>query len=345
MVAHGSRALAEATTLRVGGPADAWIHVTTAEQLVAEVRERDRRGEPLLLLGGGSNVVVDDAGFPGTVVEIACRGVQERAASADVLVTAAAGESWDALVTEAVRRGWAGIESLAGIPGSAGATPIQNVGAYGHELADVVETVHAWDRSTGEAVHLSARECGFGYRTSRFKEEPNRWVVLEVTLRLRPADDGVVRYDEVARALGVPTGTSAPLARVRDTVLGLRTAKGMVLDPGDHDTWSVGSFFTNPIVSDDVLAALPEECPRYPAGDRWKVSAAWLIDASGVGRGFALEDAARAAVSSKHSLALTNRGGASTADVLALARAVRASVADRFGVTLVPEPTLVGCRL
>jgi UDP-N-acetylmuramate dehydrogenase len=340
----GSPTLASRTTLRVGGPAARWVAATTPDELIRTVRACDEKGEPVLLLGGGSNVVVADEGFPGTVIEVALRGIQERDGGDSVLLTVAAGEPWDDLVAHTVRRMLHGIESLSGIPGSTGATPIQNVGAYGQELADVIADVHAWDRATASEVYLTPAECGFGYRTSRFKAEPDRWVILDLTLRLRHGD-GVVRYGEVASFLGVEVGAHAPVARLRETVLALRSAKGMVLDQADHDTWSVGSFFTNPVVGDDVLVTLPGECPRYAAPGGTKVSAAWLIEAAGAGRGFALGEPPRATVSSKHSLALTNRGTATTADILDLARAVRASVHDRFGIELVPEPTLVGCRL
>jgi len=314
--------------------------------LVAAVRRADATGTPALLVGGGSNLVVGDDGYPGTVVVVRTRGVStESDTCGGAWVTVAAGEPWDDVVARAVAEEWAGVEALSGIPGSAGATPVQNVGAYGQEVADVVARVRTFDRAAGVQRTFMAADCGFGYRTSRFKADPWRHIVLDVSfqLRLSPTSEPV-RYAELAHALGVDVGARAPLAEVRAAVLALRRAKGMVLDDADHDTWSVGSFFTNPVLDDAGAAALPADAPRYPAPEgRVKTSAAWLIERSGVGRGHSL--GSPAAVSTKHSLALTNRGGASAADVLALAAEVRDRVRDRFGITLEPEPTLVGCAL
>jgi UDP-N-acetylmuramate dehydrogenase len=259
-------------------------------------------------------------------------------------VTVAAGEPWDDVVARAVAEDWSGVEALSGIPGSTGATPVQNVGAYGQEVGATLARVRTLDRTTGELRTFAAADCGLGYRTSRFKAEAGRWLVLDVSLQLRlSATSEPVRYAELARTLGVEVGDRAPLGDVREAVLGLRRGKGMVLDADDHDTWSVGSFFTNPVLDPLAAAALPADAPRFPQPDgRVKTSAAWLIEHAGVARGRSLGGAA---VSSKHTLALTNRGGATAADVVALAREVRGQVHAAYAVVLEPEPTLVGCEL
>ncbi|WP_182525677.1 UDP-N-acetylmuramate dehydrogenase [Nocardioides dongkuii] len=339
--------LADHTTLRLGGPAGRWVRATTEADLVEAVAAADAAGEDVLVLGGGSNLVVADAGFPGTVVEVATRGVTTDLDGDDdptcggVLVTVAAGEGWDDLVALAVRRGWVGVEALSGIPGSVGATPIQNVGAYGQEVSQTIASVRVWDRRLRGVRTFAAADCGFGYRHSRFKADPGRHVVLAVTFQLRQGTLGEpVRYAELARTLGVETGARAPLADVRAAVLGLRRGKGMVLDADDPDTWSAGSFFTNPVVDPDVV---PEGAPAWPQPDgRVKTSAAWLIEHAGFHRG---HGAGPATLSTKHTLALTNRGAARTEDLLALAREVRDGVEGRFGIRLVNEPVLVGCAL
>jgi len=332
--------LASLTTLRLGGPARRLVTAETAEEIVAAVRDDE---EPLLLIAGGSNLVLPDAGWPGTVVRIATRGVEV----AGGRVVAQAGENWEALVARCVKGRLAGVECLSGIPGSVGATPIQNVGAYGQEIAEVVARVRVYDRERDEVVDLGPRECGFGYRTSAFKGAPGGRVVLEVELALREEEAAdPVRYAELAHALGVAIGERAPLDDVRAAVLALRRAKGMVLDPCDADTVSAGSFFTNPVLNEEEFAALRERVteapPAFPgAGGHVKTSAAWLIERAGFDRGYG---DGRARVSSKHTLALTNRGG-TTAELLALAREIRDGVREAFGVTLEPEPTLVGERL
>jgi len=335
--------LADLTTLRVGGPAREVVIAEDEATLLDAVRRADGSGTPALLVGGGSNLVVPDTGYPGTVVLVRTRGIATEAdACGGAWLTVAAGEPWDDVVARAVAEEWAGVEALSGIPGSTGATPVQNVGAYGQELADVVARVRTFDRVEGVQRTFMAADCGFGYRTSRFKAEPWRYVVLDVALQLRlsPTSEPI-RYAELARRLGTEVGSRAPLAEVRAAVLGLRRAKGMVLDAADHDTWSVGSFFTNPVLDPATAATLPDTAPRYPGPDgRVKTSAAWLIEHAGVRRGHSLGTAA--AVSSKHTLALTNRGGASAADVLALAVDVRGRVEAAFGIVLEPEPTLVG---
>jgi UDP-N-acetylmuramate dehydrogenase len=337
--------LARHTTLRLGGPAAHYVEATTEAELVEAVRAADEAGEPVLVLAGGSNLVVADEGFPGTVVKIATRGVdvdQDDCSGATVRV--AAGEVWDTLVARAVGEGWVGIEALSGIPGSVGATPIQNVGAYGQEVSQTIASVRCWDRQEAAVLTVAAADCGFGYRTSRFKREPGRFVVLSVTFQLRLGDLGApVRYAELARTLGVEPGERVPLERVREAVLGLRGGKGMVLDAEDHDTWSAGSFFTNPVLAPEQAARLPATAPRWEQPDgSVKTSAAWLIDNAGFGKGYGNE---RVSLSTKHTLALTNRGGAATDDLLALAREIRSGVEARFGVRLENEPVLVGCSL
>jgi UDP-N-acetylmuramate dehydrogenase len=337
--------LAELTTLRLGGPARSVIDATSEEQLVDAVRVADEAGDPVLLVAGGSNLVVADKGFDGTVIRVLTEGVRVDAdACSGAMVTVAAGESWDDLVVRAVAEGWAGIEALSGIPGSTGATPIQNVGAYGQEVAQTIATVRAYDRFERKIRTMHAVDCGFGYRTSRFKAAPQRHVVLSVAYQFPLGDLGTpVAYAELARTLGVEVGERVPAKDVREAVLALRRGKGMVLDAADHDTWSAGSFFTNPLLDPAQAATLPPEAPRYSQPDGTiKTSAAWLIERAGFTKGYG-SGAAR--VSDKHTLALTNRGGATTADLLALAREIRDGVTAKFGITLVNEPVLVGCDL
>ncbi|MGN6577018.1 MAG: UDP-N-acetylmuramate dehydrogenase [Nocardioides sp.] len=337
--------LADLTTLRLGGPARTLVEATTTEELVAAVRDADAAGDPVLLVAGGSNLVVADEGFAGTVVRIATRGVRvEEDTCGGAVVTVAAGETWDDLVSQAVRNGWIGVEALSGIPGSVGATPVQNVGAYGQEVAQTIASVRCWDRREGAVRTFFAADCGFGYRTSRFKRVPARYLVLEVTFQLRLGDLGApVKYAELARALGVEPGERAPAAAVREAVLGLRRGKGMVLDADDHDTWSAGSFFTNPVLTAEVAGGLPEGAPRWEQPDgSVKTSAAWLIEHAGFTKGYG---DGRVGLSTKHTLALTNRGGATTKELLALAAEIRAGVLATFGVLLENEPVLVGCSL
>ena len=345
------RRLADHTTLRLGGPAGAWVTARTADELTGAVAAADAAGEPALVLGGGSNLVVADEGFPGTVVEVATRGVSADHDSDDptcggVMVTVAAGESWDDLVATAVERGWVGVEALSGIPGRVGATPIQNVGAYGQEVAQTIAQVRVWDRVLRGYRTFANADCRFGYRTSRFKADRldawgGRHVVVEVTFQLRVGTlSAPIGYAELARTLGVEVGQRAPLADVREAVLALRRGKGMVLEPGDHDTWSAGSFFTNPVVEPDRV---PAGAPAYPQPDGTvKTSAAWLIEHAGFAKG---HGTGPARLSTKHTLALTNRGDATTADLLALAREIRDGVDKAFGIRLENEPVLLGVEL
>ena len=334
--------LASLTTLRLGGPARRLVVATTEAEVIDTVRAADADGEPLLILGGGSNLVVADAGFDGTVLQVATTGVAEGAAGEHSLQVQA-GVDWDHLVSLTVEQGYAGLEALSGIPGRTGAAPIQNVGAYGQEVAQTLVEVRALDRATGDVVTLTSADCAFGYRNSVFKRT-GRYVVLAVTFGLEHSHLGApIRYAELARTLGVETGDRAPAADVRAAVLDLRRSKGMVLDPADHDTWSAGSFFTNPLLGQEQAETLPEDAPRWPTDDgRVKTSAAWLIEHAGFAKG---HGDGPAQVSGKHTLALTNRGTATTTDLLDLARKIRAGVHARFGVTLVPEPVLVGVDL
>ncbi|MGW4497319.1 UDP-N-acetylmuramate dehydrogenase [Micromonospora sp. NPDC004336] len=344
--------LARYTTLRLGGPAGRVVAGTDADEIVRAMREAGDRDEPVLVLAGGSNVVIGDAGFPGTVVLVRSRGLRVVAEDAEtVTVRVEAGEPWDDLVAATVANGWSGLECLSGVPGSTGATPIQNVGAYGQEVAETITGVQVHDRVDGTVGRIAAADCGFAYRSSIFKYS-DRWVVLSVDFRLtRSPLSGPVRYAELARALGVEVGGRVPLAEARATVLRLRAGKGMVLDAADPDTRSVGSFFTNPVLDAAAYELLREraaelgEPPSWPCpGDMVKVSAAWLIDKAGFGKGHPGPEGT--AISSKHTLALTNRGGtASTAALVELAREIRDGVHRRFGVTLHPEPVLINCTL
>jgi UDP-N-acetylmuramate dehydrogenase len=401
-------ALSEFTTIRLGGPARRFVPAATDEEIIAEVRAADERAEPLLVLGGGSNLVISDDGFPGTVIHVATQGIRrENCSPADagrdgaapagegadvgvrdgsrpsrgrVTVTVAAGEDWDTVVASCVAEGLAGLECLSGIPGLAGATPIQNVGAYGQEVAETITLVQAYDRARGEVVELAGRDCGFGYRTSAFKrsagrvtargglgEYTGRFVVLNVVfgLDLHPLSRPV-GYRELAQRLGVAEGEQAPLGEVRAAVLALRRGKGMVLDPGDPDSRSAGSFFVNPVLDAGQFAALQAAAtarcgpdvriPRYPADPgHVKVSAAWLIEQAGFRKGYRAKEGSSegapdpglpgARISAKHTLALVNPGGASTVSLLSLAREVRDGVRDIFGVELANEPVLVGNSL
>jgi UDP-N-acetylmuramate dehydrogenase len=338
--------LAPFTTLEVGGPARYLVEAADEATVVAAVVWAHRRGAALRVLGGGSNLVVADAGVDGLVLRIGLRGITTRADGDAVLVTAAAGEPWDDLVAHTVARGWAGLECLSGIPGLVGATPIQNVGAYGQEVAETVTAVRAFDRAAGRAVTLAPGACGFGYRDSAFKRDPAaRHVILAVTYRLRPGGAPVVRYAELANHLAA-RGLAAPtLDDVRASVLAIRRAKSMVLEAGDPNRRSCGSFFLNPVLRADEAAAVAARAgdgpmPRWPApGGAVKLSAAWLIQRAGFQPGLT---AGPVGLSTRHALAVVAHAGARAADVVAFARRLRDGVLDRFGVPLQPEPTLWG---
>jgi len=339
------------TTLRLGGPARRLVVAESDDEVISVVRAADAASEPLLVLGGGSNLVVADDGFDGTVLQIATRGVAT-APDGDVPAHALqveAGVDWDHVVALAVHEGYAGIEALSGIPGLVGAAPIQNIGAYGQDLSQTVAWVRVLDRTTGDVVVLDNAACRFSYRHSVFKGTSyrggGRYVVLAVALALEHSRIGrPVRYAELARRLGVAVGEQVPAADVREAVLDLRRGKGMVLDAADHDTWSAGSFFTNPVLpAEDAARLLSEDAPRWPEADgRVKTSAAWLIERAGYGKGYG---SGAVQLSGKHPLALTNRGGATTEQLLVLAREVRDGVRARCGVELVNEPVLVGVSL
>jgi UDP-N-acetylmuramate dehydrogenase len=331
--------LARYSTLHLGGPARRLLTCVDEGEIVDAVRAADAAREPLLVLGGGSNVVLPDAGWPGTVVRIASRGVEFLpGADGRVTVRAQAGEDWDSLVALTVTEGLAGFEALSGIPGLAGGTPVQNVGAYGADVSQTVTAVRVLDRVDGRVVDLPAAACGFAYRNSRFKHT-DRYVVLRVDYALPESPiSAPVRYAELARALGGQVGSPAPGAEVRAQVLRLRRGKGMVYDAADLDSHSVGSFFLNPVVDAAVAAALGD-APSWPEPDgRVKLSAAWLIEHAGFGKGYG-DGPER--LSTKHTLALTHRGGGSAAGLLRLAATVTAGVRERFGVELVPEPRIV----
>jgi UDP-N-acetylmuramate dehydrogenase len=329
--------LADLTTLRLGGPARRVVDAGTSDELVEAMTTAD---EPVLLVGGGSNLVAADDGWPGLVVRVKTHGIEVRTDGGALHVTVAAGETWDDFVALTVAEGWSGLAAMSGVPGLAGATPVQNVGAYGSEVADSIVKLRVFDRESGEVSDWSPAQCGFGFRTSAFKHT-HRYVVLAVTFALRRSPDSVpVRYLELARRLGIEPGDTAPSTQVRDVVLDLRRSKGMVLDADDHDTWSVGSFFVNPFVDASMA---PADCPQWTVNDRVKLSAAWLIENAGFHRGYGLPG--RVAVSTKHALALTNRGGATTAELLDLAREIRDGVEAKFGVRLEPEGHLVGVDL
>lgn len=335
--------LASLTTLRVGPVSRRVITCATTDQIVTTLRTLDRAAGPVLVLGGGSNVVVADDLADLTVVRLASSAVTVD----PPVLRAEAGADWDTVVSTAVDAGLGGLECLSGIPGSVGATPVQNVGAYGAEVADWMTRVRVLDRRTGQLRWVEAAELGFGYRHSILKGSADA-TVLEVEFSLDPdGSSAPLRYAEIAAALDVPVGKRTDPARVRAAVLGLRAAKGMVLDAADHDTWSVGSFFTNPVVAAEQFDRIRRDCagavPHYPAADGVKLAAGWLVERSGFEKGFPGHGPCR--LSGKHALALTNRGGATTSDVLDLARTVRDGVRAAFGVSLVPEPVLVGCTL
>lgn len=334
------------TTMRVGGPTGELVTATDAEHLVELVREADSQGIPVLVLGGGSNLIVGDEGWPGRTVRIGSEGSE--LAGLDItgeLVTAEAGVDWDRLVQVTLEQGLAGLETMSGIPGLTGATPVQNVGAFGTETSDVLESVTVYDRETKSVDDWPAARCGFGsHRSSAFKRS-DRWIILRVRFRLvRTTESRPVRYAELAGKLGVEIGETAAAADVRQAVLESRRSRGSLLDPADHDTWTVGSFFLNPVVAEVPAAAAG--APQFADPKGVKIPAAWLIQHAGFPPGYGAEfGAGRVTLSTKHALAVSNRGGASTAEVMAFAGHVQAGVRDRFGLELQPECHLINCHL
>lgn len=346
--------LAPLTTMRIGPVARRLVTCASTEQVVAVVRQLDSEAHsgnagPPLVFAGGSNLVIADTLTGLTAVQLANNGI----AIDGNLVRAEAGAVWDDVVVAAIERGLGGLECLSGIPGSAGATPVQNVGAYGAEVSDTITRVRVLDRRSGAVRWVPGGELGFGYRTSVFKqadglEIPS--VVLEVEFALDASGRSApLRYGELTAALNATSGERADPHAVREAVLALRARKGMVLDAADHDTWSVGSFFTNPVVAPEVYERLAgqinEPMPHYPAPDGVKLAAGWLVERAGFGKGYPDDERATCRLSTKHALALTNRGGAGAGDVITLARTIRDGVRDVFGITLKPEPVLLGCRL
>jgi UDP-N-acetylmuramate dehydrogenase len=336
------KSLSNYTTLHVGGPAQKLIRATTEAELISAIDEADSNNQPLLILGGGSNVLVGDQGFQGTVVLVETRGNSyEIDACSGGLLTVAAGEDWDQFVAFTIDKGLANLESLSGIPGTIGGAPIQNIGAYGHEVGEVIARLRTYDRTEKKVVTFTADQCEFSYRKSKFKKESPRYVVLDVTFHLRNGEMSLpVAYAELAKELGVEIGARAPITEVRDAVLKLRAQKGMLLG---QNIWSAGSFFTNPILSSTDAAKLPDDAPRWPqANGEVKTSAAWLMEHAGVTKGDQLHGAQ---ISPLHVLALTNSGNATANDLLELARSARAKVREKFGITLEPEVRLVGVEL
>jgi UDP-N-acetylmuramate dehydrogenase len=331
------------TSLRVGGPAKNFISVATEDEILAAI---EAAGDaPILILGGGSNVLISDQGFDGTVIHIANNQAQSEVdACSGATLTIGAGENWDEFVAATIARGFAGLETLSGIPGTVGAAPIQNIGAYGHEVAEFITRVRTYDRVAKAVKTFTNSECEFEYRNSIFKRTPGRYIILSVQFQIRRGEISTpITYAELAQKLGIEVGQKAPVVDVREAVLELRGAKGMLLDADDHDSWSAGSFFTNPIITAEVASSLPAGAPQWPLGDgRVKTSAAWLIENSGIVKGRSLGGAR---VSSKHVLALTNSGSATAEEIAQLAREVRASVLEKFGITLEPEVNLIGITL
>jgi UDP-N-acetylmuramate dehydrogenase len=331
------------TSLRVGGPAKSIVNVSTEAEIVAAIEAAG--DSPILIIGGGSNVLISDKGFEGTVIHIANNEAEaEVDACSGATLTIGAGENWDDFVATTISRGYAGLETLSGIPGTVGAAPIQNIGAYGHEVSEFITRVRTYDRQTKAIKTFTNAECEFEYRNSIFKRTPGRYIVLSVQFQIRTGEISTpITYAELAKKLGIAVGEKAPVIDTRKAVMELRAAKGMLLNPDDKDSWSAGSFFTNPIITNDVASQLPESAPRWPLADgRVKTSAAWLIEHSGIDKG---QSHGGARVSTKHVLALTNSGNATADDLVELAREIRASVQAKFGITLEPEVNLVGITL
>ncbi|CAN2220801.1 MurB UDP-N-acetylmuramate dehydrogenase [Candidatus Nanopelagicaceae bacterium] len=335
--------LRDYTSLRVGGPAKKFVEVGTETEIIAAI---EAAGDtPILIIGGGTNILVADTGFEGTVIRITSHSIQsEIDACSGATLTIGAGENWDEFVATTLERGFAGLETLSGIPGTVGAAPIQNIGAYGHEVSEFITRVRTYDRQAKGLKTFTNAECDFSYRNSHFKAHPGRYVVLDVQFNLRQGEmTTAITYAELAKKLGIEVGEKAAIVATRTAVLELRGAKGMLLNPSDRDSWSAGSFFTNPIVSKEIAAKLPEGAPQWPTSDGMiKTSAAWLIENSGVHKG---DSHGGARVSTKHVLALTNAGNATATDIAELAKSAQQSVFEKFGITLEAEVNLVGITL
>ena len=331
------------TSLRVGGTAKNFVTAHTEAEIIAAIEAAG--DQKILIVGGGTNILVSDAGFDGTVIHISNNQLTaEVDACSGATLSIGAGENWDDFVALTLQRGFAGLETLSGIPGTVGAAPIQNIGAYGHEVSEFITRVRTYDRTAKALKTFTHSQCDFAYRSSIFKKNPGRFVVLEVQFQLRSGEmTDAITYVELAKELGVEVGAKVLTERARAAVLSIRARKGMLLNNNDQDSWSAGSFFTNPIVTQEIAATLPESTPRWPTADgRVKISAAWLIENSGIHKG---DTHGGARVSSKHVLALTNSGDASAADIASLARMIQDSVQMKFGIKLEPEVNLVGLSL
>jgi UDP-N-acetylmuramate dehydrogenase len=338
-------ALSNFTTLKVGGPAQKIVHAHTEDELVEFVKAADKAGEQVLILGGGSNLLISDAGFAGTVIRVESKGnALDYDACSGGMIEVSAGEDWDKFVALTIEKGFADLESLSGIPGTIGGAPIQNIGAYGHEVSETIARVKAYDRTKGEITTFTNEQCQFSYRNSVFKAEAGRYVILNVTFQLRKGEQSLpITYAELAKFLSVNIGDRAPVVEVRKAVLQLRGRKGMLIDAGDVNSNSAGSFFVNPILNMEMADKLPADAPRWPQTDgRVKTSAAWLMEHAGVNKG---EKFAGAQISNKHVLALTNSGDATAGDIVELAKRARAKVFEKFGVKLEAEVQLVGLDL
>ena len=335
--------LSKYTSLRVGGPATKIVQVATEAEIIAAIEEAG--DTPILIMGGGTNVLIADKGFDGTVIRISNNSVQSEVdACSGATLTIGAGEDWDTFVQTTIDRGFAGLETLSGIPGTVGAAPIQNIGAYGHEVAEFITRVRTYDRELKEIYTFTNSQCEFTYRNSYFKAHPGRYVVLDVQFQIRIGEmSDPITYLELAKKLGIEPGDKAPVVATRAAVLELRASKGMLLSPEDHDSWSAGSFFTNPIISQQAADALPNAAPKWPLNDgRVKISAAWLIENAGMHKG---DEVGGARISTKHVLALTNSGDATAADIAELAKRARDHVKEIFGITLEAEVNLIGIEI
>ena len=331
------------TSLRVGGAAAHFVTAGSEAEIIAAIEAAGDHN--ILIVGGGTNILVSDAGFDGTVIHISNNQLKaEVDACSGATLTIGAGENWDDFVEMTLARGFAGLETLSGIPGTVGAAPIQNIGAYGHEVSEFITRVRTYDRQSKSLKTFTNSECEFEYRSSIFKKNPGRYIVLDVQFQLRQGEmTSEITYAELAKKLGVEVGEKVLTERARAAVLELRASKGMLLNSDDKDCWSAGSFFTNPIISADVAAQLPDDAPRFPQPDgRVKTSAAWLIEHSGIQKG---DELGGARVSTKHVLALTNSGNATATEIASLARVIQDAVQMKFGIKLEPEVNLVGLNL